>query len=201
MPWDRILRSRIRIRSRILGSNHFAFPPLAASHLVRSRAQCAFSARRRLARQRPLMHNTASALPHRPIELRCGWWAPGAGRKSRLDLMGGSALDGGGCVGGGGEGWCCCVCVGGWGGAGSCAGMSLALPGAAGRRAGGGGWKAAVWAGLLTRTGGWQSVEPRDSLYPAKCGTCHFLQARLKDPALNSRHPLRRPRHLCQHVQ
>jgi hypothetical protein len=29
-PGDRILRSRIRIRSRILGSNHFAFPSLAA---------------------------------------------------------------------------------------------------------------------------------------------------------------------------
>jgi hypothetical protein len=34
-PGDWILRSRIRIRSRILGSNHFAFPSLAASHLVR----------------------------------------------------------------------------------------------------------------------------------------------------------------------
>ena len=29
-PGDRILRSQIRIRSRILGSNHFAFPSLAA---------------------------------------------------------------------------------------------------------------------------------------------------------------------------
>jgi hypothetical protein len=29
-PGDRILRSRIRIRSRIMGSNHFAFQSLAA---------------------------------------------------------------------------------------------------------------------------------------------------------------------------
>jgi hypothetical protein len=66
-PGDRILRSRIRIRSRILGSNRFAFPSLAASHLVRFRAQCASSARRRLARQQPL-HQEHGIYPTSPAD-------------------------------------------------------------------------------------------------------------------------------------
>jgi hypothetical protein len=67
-PW---LRGRIRGRVAALlipGSNHFAFPSLAALHLVRCTAQYASSARRHLARQRPLAKNTASTPPHRPIE-------------------------------------------------------------------------------------------------------------------------------------
>jgi hypothetical protein len=74
-PGDRIPRSRTRIRSRIFGSNHFAFLSLAlrigsgygpmdlvlalrsspcCPHRLRFRAQSNSSVRRHLARQRPL---------------------------------------------------------------------------------------------------------------------------------------------------
>jgi hypothetical protein len=68
MPGDRILRSRIRIRSRILGSNHFAFLTLA------ERIGSGFepsSLPRRVASWRAndlCIDCTASTPPHRPIE-------------------------------------------------------------------------------------------------------------------------------------
>jgi hypothetical protein len=57
-PGDRILRSRIRIRSHIFGSNHFEFLSLCYPRRFRFRAfepsALPRAVRRRLARQRPL---------------------------------------------------------------------------------------------------------------------------------------------------
>jgi hypothetical protein len=70
-PGNRIPRSRIRVRSRILGSNHFAFPSLAAVASGHTRIPLALA-----------LVGEPSCLPlahhrrHREWRMKCGrWWS------------------------------------------------------------------------------------------------------------------------------